>query len=84
MLFLQLFVILLICHKGKTGTDSSPSTYEADSIDACQKRVIEECSEHSKGLLKAIESGSGRRLTEECDSLQVSKLALYSNKHSKF
>ena len=79
MLFLQLFVILLTCHKGKAAT-----TYEADSIDACQKRVIEECSEHSKGLLKAIESGSGRRLTEECDSLQVSKLVLYSNKHSKF
>ena len=83
MLFLQLFVILLICRKGKA-TPDSPSTYEADSIDACQKRVIEECSEHSKGLLKAIESGSGRRLTEECDSLQVSKLARYSDKHSKF
>ena len=83
MLFLQLFVILLICHKGKAVEDG-PTTYEADSIDACQKTVIEECSEHSKGLLKAIESGSGRRLTEECDSLQVSKLALYSNKHSKF
>ena len=82
MPFLQLFIILLICHKGKAG--DNPTTYEADSIDACQKRVIEECSEHSKGLLKAIESGSGRRLTDECDSLQVSKLALYSNKHSKF
>ena len=79
MLFLQVFVILLICHKGK-----AYSVYEADSIDGCQKRVIEECSEHSKGLLKAIESGSGRRLTEECDSLQVGKLALYSNKRSKF
>ena len=72
MQLLKDFFMLLICNKAKCQFDQ----LEADSIDFCQTKVIEECSEHSKGLLKAIESGSGRRLAEECDSLQVSKLAL--------
>ena len=38
-------------------------------------KVIQECLDHSLGLLKAIESGNERLLIEKCDSLQVSPLA---------
>ena len=38
-------------------------------------KVIQECLDHSLGLLEAIESGNERLLIEKCDSLQVSPLA---------
>ena len=40
----------------------------------CQVKVIQECLDHSLGLLEAIESGNERLLIEKCDSLQVSQL----------
>ena len=64
MLFLKLFSMLLMCLKGQDVT-----AVEQDSF--CQGKVIQECSEQSQGLLKAIESANKRLLKEECDSLQV-------------
>ena len=56
--------MLLMCLKGQDVT-----AVEQDSF--CQGKVIQECSEQSQGLLKAIESANKRLLKEECDSLQV-------------
>ena len=65
--------MLLMCLKRQ-----DVSAVEQDSF--CQAKVIQECSDQSQGLLKAIESGNKRLLREECDSLQVGQyLALYSS-----
>ena len=42
---------------------------------SCQVKVIQECLDHSLGLLEAMESGNERLLIEKCDSLQVRPLA---------
>ncbi|KAJ7379020.1 hypothetical protein OS493_018814 [Desmophyllum pertusum] len=37
----------------------------------CEAKVIHECSDHSQGLLKTLESGSQHIFDKECDALQA-------------
>ena len=64
MLFFKLLIWLLICLE-RTGISAERNHF-------CQAMVIEECSNHSKGLLRALESRNRRLLIEECHSLQAS------------
>ena len=63
MLHLQFFFIAFFCL-----VDDRISS-ERDQL--CQLMMIQECLDHSLGLLEAIESGNDRVLIKECDSLQV-------------
>ena len=63
MLHLQFFFIVFFCL-----VDDRISS-ERDQL--CQLTMIQECLDHSLGLLEAIESGNDHLLIKECDSLQV-------------
>ena len=67
MVYLRFFLLLFF------GLRANIISSEQDQ--SCQVKVIQECLDHSLGLLEAIESGNERLLIEKCDSLQVSPLA---------
>ena len=71
MLFSQLLFMLLIC------LERQAIAVEPDYL--CQAAVIQECSDQSQGLLKALESGNEHLLMEECNLLQVHSKLSYSN-----
>ena len=49
----------------------------SEKNEVCEALVIHECSEHSRGLLKVLESGEKNISKKDCDALQVShKLSL--------
>ena len=66
MVYLRFFLLLFF------GFRANIISSEQDQ--SCQVKVIQECLDHSLGLLEAIESGNERLLIEKCDSLQVSPL----------
>ena len=64
MQFLTIYLLLVLWLERKT---VSPEKNEF-----CEALVIRECSDHSLGLLKVLESKDKHLLNEECDALQVS------------
>ena len=69
MLFLSIFISVFI-------------SLELDVISAeknlnCEAVVMQECSDHSKGLLKGLESENQLLLDKECDALQASYTCLH-------
>ena len=52
----------------------------AERNEICEAMVIQECSDHSQGLLKALEGGNQRLLIEQCAILQASD-AIYAVRH---
>ena len=46
-------------------------TVSSEKNEFCEALVIRECSGHSRGLLKVLESEDKHLLNEECDALQV-------------
>ena len=51
---------------------AGPKTVSAEKNELCEALVIRECSGHSRGLLKVLESGNKHLFNKECDALQVS------------
>lgn len=47
-------------------------TVSSEKNELCEALVIRECSGHSRGLLKVLESGNKHLLNKNCDALQVS------------
>ena len=47
-------------------------TVSSEKNEFCEGLVIRECSGHSLGLLKVLDSEDKHLLNEECDALQVS------------
>lgn len=51
---------------------AGPNTVSSEKTELCEALVIRECSGHSRGLLKVIESGNKHLFNKNCDALQVS------------
>lgn len=64
MTFFKIFLALLIS-----------LIHQVDLVERnhfCEEMVVQECKEHSKGLLTAIENGNRRLVNKECEALQAS------------
>ena len=64
MLGLHVF-LLLFALLGRTVVSSEKN-------ENCEALVIQQCSDRSQGLLKAVESGNQRFSDKDCGGLQVS------------
>ena len=61
----QVLLLSLLVFFGRTAVSS-----EADEV--CEALVIHECSGHSRGLLRVLESGDKNLSNKDCDAFQVS------------